>query len=91
LVAARNQRASALLQSAERILKRVQNRLGRFETVADINGYFASDMMVEKCARPCRDALPWRPGEGPTTSRAASKTVKEDAVRQLKDRTELFR
>ncbi|UOQ97291.1 DNA repair ATPase [Hymenobacter sp. 5317J-9] len=90
LVEARNQRASALLQSAERILKAVQNRLGRFETVADINGYFASDMMVEKVRQTVQDLLNLGDPVKADDIQSRLKTVKEDAVRQLKDRAELF-
>ena len=90
LVEARNQRASALLQSAERILKAVQNRLGRFETVADINGYFASDMMVEKVRQTVQDLLKLSDPVKADDIQSRLKTVKEDAVRQLRDRAELF-
>ena len=90
LVEARNQRALALLQSAERILKAVQNRLGRFETVADINGYFASDMMVEKVRQTVQDLLKLSDPVKADDIQSRLKTVKEDAVRQLRDRAELF-
>src|SRR6476661_2237071 len=90
LVEARNQRATALLQSAERILKAVQNRMGRFTTVADINGYFASDLMVEKVRQTVQDLLSLGDPVKADDIQSRLKTVKEDALRQLKDRTELF-
>ena len=90
LVEARNQRASALAQSAERIIKAVQNRLGRLETVADINGYFAADMLVEKVRQTVQDLLALGDTVKADDLQSRLKTVKEDAVRQLKDRAELF-
>ncbi|RZL02446.1 MAG: AAA family ATPase, partial [Hymenobacter sp.] len=90
LVAARNQRASALAQSAERIIKAVQNRLGRLETLADINGYFAADMLVEKVRQTVQDLLDLGDTVKADELQSRLKTVKEDAVRQLKDRAELF-
>ena len=90
LVEARNQRASALLQSAERILKAVQNRLGRFATVAEINGYFASDLLVEKVRQTVQDLLHLSDTVKADDIQSRLKTVKEEAVRQLKDRAELF-
>ncbi|WP_310395397.1 DNA repair ATPase [Hymenobacter sp.] len=90
LVAARNQRATALLQSAERILKAVQNRLGRFTTVADINGYFAADLLVEKIRQTVQDLLALGDTVKADDIQSRLKTVKEDALRQLKDRAELF-
>ena len=90
LVAARNQRAAALLQSAERILKAVQNRLGRFENVADINGYFAADMLVEKVRQTVRELLALGDPVKADDIQSRLKMVKEDALRQLRDRAELF-
>ncbi len=90
LVEARNQRASALAQSAERIIKAVQNRLGRLETVAEINGYFAADMLVEKVRQTVQDLLALGDTVKADDLQSRLKTVKEDAVRQLKDRAELF-
>lgn len=90
LVAARNQRASALAQSAERIIKAVQNRLTRLETLADINGYFAADMLVEKVRQTVQDLLDLGDTVKADDLQSRLKTVKEEAVRQLKDRAELF-
>ncbi|WP_345237161.1 DNA repair ATPase [Hymenobacter saemangeumensis] len=90
LVAARNQRASALLQSAERILKAVQNRISRFEAVADINGYFAADVMVEKVRQTVQELLALGDPVKADDIQSRLKTIKEDALRQLKDRAELF-
>jgi hypothetical protein len=90
LVAARNQRASALAQSAERIIKAVQNRLARLATLTEINGYFASDMLVEKVRQTVQDLLDLGDTVKADDLQSRLKTVKEDAVRQLKDRAELF-
>lgn len=90
LVEARNQRATALLQSAERMLKAVLARLGRFATVADINGYFAADLLVEKVRQTVQDLLNLGDTVKADDLQSRLKTVKEDALRQLKDRAELF-
>ncbi|AMR29230.1 AAA family ATPase [Hymenobacter psoromatis] len=90
LVAARNQRASALAQSAERIIKAVQSRLARLETLADINGYFAADILVEKVRQTVQNLLDLGDTVKADELQSRLKTVKEDAVRQLKDRAELF-
>ncbi|WP_400190445.1 DNA repair ATPase [Hymenobacter sp. B81] len=90
LVAARNQRASALLQSAERMLKAVQNRVSKLTAVADINGYFAADVMVEKVRRTVDELLALGDAVKADDLQSRLKTVREDAVRQLKDRADLF-
>ena len=90
LVEARNRRASALAQAAERVLSGVKSRVAGFGTIAEINGYFASDLMIDK-VRGIVDELA-RLGDTVKVDDIQSrlKTVREDAVRQLKDRAELF-
>ncbi|QCR21465.1 DNA repair ATPase [Pontibacter sp. SGAir0037] len=87
---ARNKRAIALQQAADRILKAAQSRTSRFGTVNEINGYFASDLMIEKIRSIVEELL----GMGDTIKADAIqsrlKTLKEDAIRQLKDKQELF-
>ncbi len=48
LVESRNKKSNGLLRSAARILSGMQSRVERLETVEEINGYFASDLMVDK-------------------------------------------
>ncbi|WP_139920950.1 DNA repair ATPase [Hymenobacter sp. DG01] len=90
LVAARNQRATALLQSAERLLKAVQSRLTRLESVADINGYFAADVMVEKVRQTAQELINLGDSVKSDDVQSRLKTLREDAVRQLRDRADLF-
>ncbi|GAB3835880.1 DNA repair ATPase [Hymenobacter jeollabukensis] len=90
LVAARNQRASALLQSAERMLKAVHNRVTKLTSIADINGYFAADVMVEKVRRTVDELLALGDAVKADDLQSRLKTLREDAVRQLKDRADLF-
>ncbi|MDU0371842.1 DNA repair ATPase [Hymenobacter endophyticus] len=90
LVAARNQRATALLQSAERLLKAVQSRVSRLESVADINGYFAADVMVEKVRQTAQELLSLGDSVKSDDVQSRLKTLREDAVRQLRDRADLF-
>ena len=48
LVEARNKRATALAQAAERILRGIKTRVDNFRQINEIHGYFASDLMIEK-------------------------------------------
>ena len=90
LVEEKNRRANTLAKSAERILKAIQNRIARFDAVAEINGYYASDIMIEKLREMIRELE--NIGDTVKSEDIVSKlkTLKEDAVRQLKDRSELF-
>lgn len=85
-----NKRILSLFGSSERILNGISNRLKSFNTVDEINGYLATDIMVEKV----RDIISSLKDLGDNvkgdeiTSRL--KKVKEEAIRQLKDRQELY-
>ena len=90
LVEARNKRATTLAAAADRILKGIKARVDNFTTVNEINGYFASDLMIEKV----RDIVRDLGGLGDTVKvddvQSRLKTIREDAVRQLKDRQDLY-
>ncbi len=85
-----NKRATALTQASDRILKGIKSRIETFETVEEIHGYFASDLMIEKV----RDIIAELGELGDTVKvddvQSRLKTIREDAVRQLKDRQDLF-
>ena len=90
LVEARNQRTAALQNAAERILKGIKSRVETLSSINDIHGYFASDLMIEKV----RGLVAQLQELGDTVKaddiQSRLKTVREDAVRQFKDRQELF-
>ncbi|CAA9280709.1 MAG: FIG01123212: hypothetical protein [uncultured Adhaeribacter sp.] len=87
---AQNKRAASLQQAADRILKAVQSRVAQLTTVNDINGYFAADLMLEKVRHTVAELL--RIGDPVKADALQSrlKTLKEDALRQLKDKSELY-
>ncbi|MBC8353036.1 MAG: DNA repair ATPase [Planctomycetes bacterium] len=90
LVEARNQRSNTLMSAAERILKGIKNRVDNLETVSDIHGYFAADLMIEKI-RDIVDQLEELDDSVKVGDiHSQLKTIREDAVRQLKDRDELY-
>ncbi|MCP4784217.1 MAG: AAA family ATPase [Fuerstiella sp.] len=90
LVEARNKRANSLMSAAERVLKGIQTRAQSFETVNDINGYFASDLMIEKVRDIVENLKELDDSVKVDDIQSRLKTIREDAVRQLKDRQELF-
>lgn len=90
LFEARNRRASTLFSSAERILKGIKHRVENLGSINDINGYYASDLMVDKV----RDIITQLEEIDDSVKagdiQSQLKTIREDAVRQLKDRSDLF-
>ncbi len=90
LIEARNQRANTLAAAADRILKGIKSRVDGLESLNDIHGYFAADLMIEKV----RDIVKQLEALGDSVKvddvQSRLKTIREDAVRQLKDRQELY-
>ena len=90
LVEARNKRATTLQSAAERILKGIETRVGQLESVNEIHSYFAADLMVEKVRDIIEQLNELEDSVKVGDIQSRLKTIREDAVRQLKDRQELF-
>ena len=90
LVEERNRRADGLFRSAERVLKGISTRVAGFSEVTEINGYFASDIMIEKVRNNIEQLVELGDSVKADDIQTRLKTIHEDAVRQLKDRKELF-
>lgn len=90
LVEARNKRATTLVSAAERILKGIETRVRQLDDVNDIHSYFAADLMVEKVRDIVAQLTELEDNVKVDDIQSQLKTIREDAVRQLKDRQELF-
>lgn len=90
LVEERSRRAQSLMTAAERILKVIQNRLANFKTVEDINAYMASDLMIAKVRETMQQLLALEDSVKADDLQGRLKSAHQEAVRQLKDRQELF-
>jgi len=90
LVEARNKKAIALQGAAQRILKGVSKKAQSFKSTIEINGYFASDLMINKL-RDIISKLKDLDDVGKAeTIETGLKVAKEDAVRKLKDTQDLY-
>jgi hypothetical protein len=85
-----NRKSATQFATAERILDGIQHRVTRLETTDAIHGFFAGDLMVAK-VRDLIDSLE-SSGEVQKVSEIQNrlKTLKEESIRQLKDRNELY-
>ncbi|GAB4423393.1 MAG: DNA repair ATPase [Bacteroidia bacterium] len=90
LLETRNKRADGLMRAADRILKGIQSRAGRFAEVNEINAYFAGDLMVGKVRDIIAELERLEDSVKAGDLQTKLKTLREDAVRQLKDRQDLF-
>ena len=90
LVEARNRKAAALVTSAERMLKSVEHKLGTFDDINEINGYMASDLIIEKIRDVIKQLLELDKAGEAEGLQSQMKSQHEESVRQLKDKKELF-
>ncbi|WP_290476652.1 DNA repair ATPase [Leeuwenhoekiella sp. UBA1003] len=90
LVEKRNKKALALQNASERILKGVVKRAQSLGSADEINGYFASDLMINK-VRDIIDQLNKLDDSGKAEElETALKVAREDALRKLKDKLDLY-
>jgi hypothetical protein len=90
LVAERNQRTSTMMASAERVLKGIANRVKNFKDINEINGYFASDLMIDRIRETVKQLTDLGDSVKAEDIKGRLKTVHQDAVRQLKDKLALY-
>jgi MoxR-like ATPase len=90
LLEARQRRAQNLVGAAERILEGVRRRALTMTELDDLNAYFAADAMVMK-VRDLADQL-GELGDSVKADEVLSriKSTKDEAARQLRDKSELF-
>ena len=90
LVAKRNQLTDALMTSSGRILKGIKKRVDSLKEVNEINGFFASDMMVQKLLETVEQMLQLGDSVKADDINSQLKSIQQDAIRQLKDRQALY-
>jgi hypothetical protein len=90
LVEAVNRKTTGLLNAAERILKGIKHRADPMKSADEINGYFASDVLVDKVRDVVRQLIDLGDTVKADDLQSRLKTIREDALRQLRDRQELF-
>jgi hypothetical protein len=90
LVEARNRRGQALAQAADRVLTSVRNRLATFSTPEEVHSYLATDAMAVKARDLIEDLRTM--GDSVRADEIATrfKTLREEAVKQIRDKAELF-
>ncbi len=90
LLEARNNRTLALQNAADRILKGIRTRIKSIKEVSEINGFFAADLMIDKVRDLIQQLNDLDDSNKASTIQTALKTLKEEAIRQLRDRQDLF-
>ncbi|MEO1253938.1 MAG: DNA repair ATPase, partial [Bacteroidota bacterium] len=86
----RNKKSNQLFQAAERVLNAIRNKSRTLSGKDGVNAYFASDLMVTRI----RDISKQLVEQGDVVKSddltSQLKTIKEDTLRQLRDKEDLF-
>jgi SpoVK/Ycf46/Vps4 family AAA+-type ATPase len=90
LQAQRNKKAAALEQIAQRVLQNVGSKALRLKSREEIFAFFSTDLMVDKLRKTIVELNGLEEAAKAEHIETALKTAQEEALRQLKDRTELF-
>ncbi|PQJ20206.1 DNA repair ATPase [Nonlabens tegetincola] len=90
LVEARNKKAISLQNAANRIIKGAQKRAQSLASTIEINGYFASDLMINKVRDIIKQLQELDDAGKAESLETALKSSREDALRKLKDKQELY-
>jgi DNA repair ATPase/dynein-related subfamily AAA family protein len=86
----RSRRVQNLAQAAERILDGVSRRARAMGGVDELNAYFASDAMVLKVRQLCEQLVDLGDSVKADAYEARLKTARQEALRGLRDKLELF-
>lgn len=89
LVEQRNKRTQALADAADRVLSGIEGRVKRMESVEAINTYLAGDLMVDKARGIVEQLKALDDTVKADDIHSRLKMIREDAVRQLKDKLDL--
>lgn len=90
LTESRNKRTQNLFDAAQRILKSVQTKAESFSSENEINGYFASDLMVEKVRDTAKQLADLEDSAKSEEIQTLLKTAQQEALRKLKDKNEIY-
>lgn len=90
LTEARNRRTNSLFSAGQRILKGIQSKAATFESEIEINGYFASDLMIEKVRESAKNLQQLDDAGKSEDLLNQLQVLQQEAVRALKDKKELF-
>jgi len=90
LVEAKNKKAITLQTAAERILGSISKKAATFRNAEEINGYFASDLMVSKIQSIIKQLKEIDEIGKAETLESNLKSSKEETVRKLKDKLDLY-
>ncbi len=90
LLEQKNKRAGQLQQAAERIITGVKNKAKNLESESEINAFFSSDLMVDRARQMAQELIAMEDATKSEEILQQLLVVQQEAIRNLKDRKELY-
>ncbi|WP_444996154.1 DNA repair ATPase [Aliikangiella sp. IMCC44359] len=90
LIEAQQRKAGSLADAAERILQSIQRRVKRFTQQDELNTFFAADGLVNKIKDIIEQLKDLKDNVKADDVDAKLKAIKEQSIRSLRDKTDLF-
>lgn len=90
LLEQKNKRAGQLQQAAERIITGVKNKAKNLESESEINAFFSSDLMVDRARQIAQELAAMQDASKSEEILQQLLVVQQEAIRNLKDRKELY-
>ena len=89
LLDARNRRARGIVDAAARILAGIPRRVAQFSNLAQLHSYFASDPLIGKLRQQIASLRELGDGVGADDLDTRFKTARDQAIRSVRDQSEL--
>ncbi|ULT45386.1 hypothetical protein KRR40_20175 [Niabella defluvii] len=90
LLEQKNKKAGQLQQAAERIITGVKNKAKNLESESEINAFFSSDLMVDRARQMAQELAAMEDATKSEEILQQLLVVQQEAIRNLKDRKELY-
>lgn len=90
LVEQKNRKSGQLLQAAERIITGAKNKVKTLRSDTEINAFFSADIMVDRARQIAQELLKMDDAAKSEEIQQQLLVVQQEAIRNLKDRNELY-
>lgn len=90
LVAQRNNRTAALQKAGERILQSIRQRVSHLESEADIQSFFAADLLVDKVRSTIERLRSQNDSNKADGLQTQLSSLEQEALRQWRDKKDLY-
>ncbi|MCH5596898.1 ATP-binding protein [Niabella ginsengisoli] len=86
----KNRKSGQLLQAAERIITGAKNKVKNLKSDTEINAFFSSDIMIDRARQIAQELMNMEDAAKSEEIQQQLLVIQQEAIRNLKDRKELY-